>query len=67
MLTRVLRRGHTSGRADDNELDFKKRYRRFMDKAEVVLDFYRGAGMLTEVGRYLPPRPTSPFLLTCSC
>jgi adenylate kinase family enzyme len=52
MLKRVLHRSHTSGRADDNEADFVRRYQRFMDKAQAVMDFYRGAGILTEVRRY---------------
>lgn len=49
MQTRMLHLNRTSVRFDDNETAFKKRYERFMAKAEVVLDFYRGAGMLVEV------------------
>ena len=49
MLQRLLRRAETSGRVDDNEETFKKRYEGFLDDSVPVLDFFQSEGKLVEV------------------
>ena len=40
MEERLIRRGQTSGRADDNAETIKKRFRTFVDKTMPLLDSY---------------------------
>ena len=40
MTQRLLERGKTSGRTDDNEDTIKKRFQTFQDSTVPVLDFY---------------------------
>ena len=49
MLSRVLGRGKTSGRIDDNEATFRKRFQRFTEDSIPVLDYFRGKGKMIEV------------------
>lgn len=46
MTQRLLERGKTSGRADDNEETIKKRFQTFQDSTVPVLDFYSEKGKL---------------------
>lgn len=41
MLKRILERGKTSGREDDNEESIKKRFRTFQETSMPVVDKYR--------------------------
>jgi len=49
MLQRLLERGKTSGREDDNEESIKKRFRTFEQTSMPVIDFYRKQGKVVEV------------------
>lgn len=49
MLQRLLKRGETSGRADDNVESIKKRFRTFVDTSMPVVDMYRSQDKVVEV------------------
>ena len=49
MTKRLLHRGQTSGRVDDNEETIKKRLKTFHDQTMPVLDLYGAQGKLAEV------------------
>ena len=51
MVARLLHRGLTSGRADDNEETIKKRLDTFSKATEPVIKHYRNNGKLFEVER----------------
>ncbi len=49
MLKRLLNRGKTSGRADDNEESIKKRFRTFVDTSMPVVDYFEKQGKVVRV------------------
>ena len=49
MLQRLLRRGETSGRADDNVESIRKRFRTFVDTSMPVVDHFRKNGVVVEI------------------
>jgi len=49
LLRRLLERGKTSGRSDDNEESIKKRFRTFVETSMPVVDHYRGIGRVVEI------------------
>jgi len=49
MLQRLLERGKTSGRADDNEESIKKRFRTFLETSLPVVEYYKEKGKVVEV------------------
>lgn len=49
MTKRLLHRGQTSGRVDDNEETIKHRLKTFHDQTFPVLDLYEKQGKLAEV------------------
>lgn len=49
MLQRLLKRGKTSGRTDDNVESIKKRFRTFLDTSMPVVDMYRAKDRVVEV------------------
>ncbi|KAF8321816.1 UMP-CMP kinase [Clavulina sp. PMI_390] len=49
LLERLLERGKTSGRSDDNEESIKKRFRTFIDTSMPVIDYYRARGKVVEI------------------
>jgi adenylate kinase family enzyme len=51
MTKRLLHRGQTSGRVDDNEETIKNRLKTFHNQTMPVLDLYEKQGKLAEVGR----------------
>ena len=51
MVARLLHRGLTSGRADDNEQTIKKRLDTFSKATEPVIEHYRKNGKLFEIER----------------
>jgi adenylate kinase len=48
-VERLLNRGKTSGRSDDNEVVIRNRLREYNDKTLPVLQFYRDKGIYVEV------------------
>ena len=49
MRERLLNRGKTSGRVDDNEESIMKRFRTFIDTSMPVVDYYRKQGKVVEI------------------
>ncbi len=49
MVSRLLKRGTTSGRADDNATVVQKRLQTYMEKTMPVVEYYRKKGLLREV------------------
>ena len=49
MLERLLNRGKTSGRSDDNEESIKKRFRTFVDVSMPVVDHFEKEGKVVKV------------------
>lgn len=49
MRTRILKRGETSGRSDDNEDTLKTRVQIFMDETLPIVDYFKKQGKLYEV------------------
>lgn len=50
MLERLLERGKTSGREDDNVESITKRFRTFVDTSMPVVEKYRAEGKVVTVG-----------------
>ncbi|UJR33891.1 hypothetical protein I4U23_021311 [Adineta vaga] len=55
MTERLLHRGQTSGRVDDNETTIKNRLQTFHNQTLPVLDLYKNQGKLAEVNSELAP------------
>lgn len=55
MLGRLLERGKTSGRTDDNIESIKKRFRTFEETSMPVVDMYRGEGKVVQVDALKSP------------
>lgn len=49
MLERLLERGKTSGRSDDNEESIKKRFKTFVETSMPVVDMFRQEGKVVSV------------------
>lgn len=49
MQRRLLKRGETSGRADDNAASIQKRFKTFVDTSMPVVDYYAGQGRVVRV------------------
>jgi len=49
LLGRLLERGKTSGRADDNVESIKKRFKTFVETSMPVVDYYRKEGKVVEI------------------
>ncbi|KAF8344328.1 UMP-CMP kinase [Cantharellus anzutake] len=49
LLKRLLERGKTSGRTDDNEESIKKRFKTFIETSMPVVDHYRAEGRVVEI------------------
>lgn len=54
MLKRLLERGKTSGREDDNEESIKKRFRTFVETSMPVVDKYRAEGKVIVIDSTRP-------------
>ena len=50
MVKRLMKRGETSGRADDNEETIKKRLDLYYKATAPVIAFYEGRGIVRKVG-----------------
>ena len=55
MEKRLLSRGETSGRTDDNIESIKKRFKTFVESSVPVVDYYRGLSKVSEVMSDQPP------------
>lgn len=53
MVKRLMKRGETSGRADDNEETIKKRLDLYYKATEPVIAFYEGRGIVRKVSDWL--------------
>ena len=49
MLKRLLERGKTSGREDDNEESIKKRFATFIETSMPVVEYYRNRHKVVEI------------------
>jgi UMP-CMP kinase len=49
MLKRLIERGKSSGRSDDNPESIKKRFKTAQEETQPVLDIFRARGKLVEV------------------
>jgi adenylate kinase len=49
LITRLLKRGETSGRSDDNMETIKKRIDTYNSQTAPVIDFYKGEGKLANI------------------
>lgn len=56
MEARLLNRGKTSGRADDNAESIKKRFKTFVDTSMPVVDYFEGQGRLLKVSASNSPK-----------
>lgn len=54
MLKRLLHRGETSGRTDDNVESIKKRFRTFEETSMPVVDYHREKGTVVDVNAVNP-------------
>eukprot|EP01134_Creolimax_fragrantissima_P005046 CFRG5046T1 len=48
-LKRALKRGETSGRSDDNEESFRKRYVTFKESTQPIIDHYANKNLVTTI------------------
>lgn len=55
MVKRLLKRGETSGRADDNEETIKMRLETYYKATEPVIAFYESRGVVRKVGQPWDP------------
>ena len=55
MRERLLNRGKTSGRSDDNEESIMKRFKTFVETSMPVVDYYRKQGKVVEISTTPPP------------
>jgi len=49
MLERLMKRGETSGRADDNIESIKKRFRTFKETSYPVVEYFKAQGKVVDV------------------
>lgn len=54
LLERLLERGKTSGREDDNEESIRKRFRTFVETSMPVVDYYRKQNKVVEISSHKP-------------
>ncbi|CAG7924270.1 unnamed protein product [Penicillium olsonii] len=54
MESRLLKRGETSGRADDNAESIRKRFRTFVETSMPVVEYFRGKDRVVEVKADIP-------------
>ena len=49
MLARLINRGKTSGRTDDNEESIKKRFKTFVETSMPVVDYFEKEGKVVKI------------------
>jgi UMP-CMP kinase len=52
---RLLNRGKTSGRVDDNEASIMKRFKTFIETSMPVVDYYQKQGKVVKISAIPPP------------
>ena len=52
MVERLLKRGQTSGRVDDNEETIRKRLKTFVDETEPVIKYYQEQDKVVKVTNF---------------
>ena len=52
MLRRLLKRGETSGRVDDNEESIRKRFQTFRDTSYPVIEYYATKGKVRKASAF---------------
>lgn len=62
LLARVLNRSKTSGRVDDTEAIFVKRYQGFLDESEEIIRYFAQEGKLVKV---MMGRSVSDYEICC--
>jgi hypothetical protein len=55
MESRLLKRGETSGRSDDNAETIRKRFKTFVDQSLPVIDHYAAIGKAHKISATSPP------------
>lgn len=55
MQKRLLNRGKTSGRADDNEESIKKRFKTFVETSMPVVDYFESEGKVEKISATKAP------------
>lgn len=55
MRERLLKRGETSGRADDNEATIVKRFKTFVEQSKPVVDNYKKKGKVHDISATQTP------------
>jgi UMP-CMP kinase len=55
METRLLNRGKTSGRSDDNAESIKKRFKTFIETSMPVVDYFEKEGRVVNISAVSPP------------
>ena len=55
MQARLLNRGKTSGRADDNAESIKKRFKTFVETSMPVVDYFEKQGKVVRIPAAQPP------------
>ena len=60
MIERLLKRGQTSGRVDDNEESIRKRLATFNESTLPVVDHYESLNKVAKVGVYM-------YVYVCMC
>jgi len=48
-VNRIISRGQTSGRSDDNEETIKTRFKTYQEKTLPLLDYYRNQNLLINI------------------
>jgi adenylate kinase len=62
-VARIVRRGETSGRSDDNIETIKNRFKTYQAQTIPLLDYYRGKGLLIDInGRPAIPEVTEQIM-----
>lgn len=56
MTKRLLKRGETSGREDDNIESIKKRFRTYHDQTMPVIEYYNKQSKVAQVSALISPR-----------
>lgn len=65
MEERLLERGKTSGRSDDNAESIRKRFRTFVETSMPVVDYYEKGGKVVKIDA--TPTPDQVFVKTQKC
>lgn len=65
MTTRLLNRGKTSGRADDNAESIKKRFKTFEETSMPVIDYFAAQGKVEKIRATTTPEEVYASVKRC--